>query len=415
MRIDQPSAAMGERVGKVAVLGDHPAKTREIGESGIGRERQHDQDRSDGDVVEYALADDGRDKLREDALIAGLARLGGADAIHVAEVCDAGQQKRQQGDDRGECAAGVDDRRVAERADAVADRLDARHRRAAAGERPHQDPEGRAAGYRRQCRRMDHRLRMAARCDRLHQTDGDDSQQRHDECVCRCHEGDARLLHPAQVDDRDEGQRRQAERQDVGLEDRHGRHERPDPRGDADRDHEDVIQHQGRRGEQARPRTEVLLGDRIRTASVRVRRDRLSVREVDDREQRDDQRGNRPDVPDTANPQGDQQRECGLGPVRRRCQGIESQHRDAGQHADALVFLFQSRQPAAEQPVQYCHTFSLEFGRSIILATAGPCIHDLSPEEGSVSGRILRGWHILHTNPTRQRGECLRTLAGASG
>ncbi len=92
VRVDQPSAPVGERAGQVAVLGDHPAEPGEIGEAGVGRQRQHRQDRPDRDVVDHTLADDRGDELRQHALIPGLAGLGGADAVGPAEVGDAGQQ-----------------------------------------------------------------------------------------------------------------------------------------------------------------------------------------------------------------------------------------------------------------------------------------------------------------------------------
>ena len=161
VRVDQPAAPVGEGVGQEAVLRDHPAEAGEVGEPGVGRQRQHRQHRADRDVVEDPLAHDRRDELRQHALVPRPPGLGGADAIGPAEEGDAGQEDRQQRDDRRQGAARVADRRLAERGDAVADRLDARHRRAAAGERPHQDPQRRADRGRGERRRRDHRLRAA--------------------------------------------------------------------------------------------------------------------------------------------------------------------------------------------------------------------------------------------------------------
>ena len=99
-RVHEPAAAGREDPRQEAVLGDQPAEPREVGEAGVGRQREDHQDRADGDVVERSGADDGRDQLRQDALIAGDARLGGADVVNPSKVGDAGQQHDQDPDDR---------------------------------------------------------------------------------------------------------------------------------------------------------------------------------------------------------------------------------------------------------------------------------------------------------------------------
>ena len=183
--------------------------------------------------------------------------------------------------------------------------------------------------------------------DRLDNADGQNRQQRDDEEIGRSHERQPRFANPAQVDDRDQEQNRQTERQRVRLQDRQRRHQGPDPRRNADGHHQHVVQQERRRGEQARGRAQVLLGDRVRPAALRIRRDRLAIGKVDDDQEHDDQRADRPDVRHPGRAQRNQERQRGLRPVSRRSQRIEAQHGNAGNHPDALLSLFIGRQPPA--------------------------------------------------------------------
>ena len=63
----------------------------------------------------------------------------------------------------------------------------------------------------------------------------------------------------------------------------------------------------------------------------------------------------RPDVPHAGRPQGDQQRQRGFRPVGRRAERVEAEHRDAGEHADALLPLLVRRQLPAEEPIGESH------------------------------------------------------------
>ena len=82
-----------------------------------------------------------------------------------------------------------------------------------------------------------------------------------------------------------------------------------DAAGDAHRDGEDVVDEQGRAGDQRRDRAEVLLGDDVGAAAARVGEDRLAVAGDDDRQQ-----------------DGDDQRD--------RHQVVERRHADAGLHGE---------------------------------------------------------------------------------
>jgi hypothetical protein len=83
-RVDQTPAALGEELGQVAILGEHPTEPRKVGEARVGGERQHRDDGRHGDGVERAPADDGAHEHGQDALIAILPGLGGADAVRPA-------------------------------------------------------------------------------------------------------------------------------------------------------------------------------------------------------------------------------------------------------------------------------------------------------------------------------------------
>ena len=63
---------------------------------------------------------------------------------------------------------------------------------------------------------------------------------------------------------------------------------------------------------------------------------------------------------DAGRAQGDQQRQRGLRPVGRGAERVEPEHRDAGEHADALLPLLVRREPPAEEYV--CESHHSPFG-----------------------------------------------------
>ncbi len=132
----------------------------------------------------------------------------------------------------------------------------------------------------------------------------DHDQQRDDEGVRRRHERDARFADAAQVHDRQEDENDQAQRERVRQKRRKGRHQRADAGGDADGDVQNVVEHQRGAARQPPHHAEVRLGDGVRTASARVRGDRLTVGKIDDEEHRDDDREDRPHVLKAGAPSG---------------------------------------------------------------------------------------------------------------
>ncbi len=167
LRVDETPAPDRERVRKKAVFGEHATDARKVGKARVRRKREHGHDRSNRQVVERAPPHDGGDQHRDDALVAGLSRIGRGDAVRAREVRDAREQDRQNDDDRGERALRVRDRRRPEERDAVADGLHAGHRGTAVRERPHQNPQRRRLRRRADGRRHDHRRRVTIARERL--------------------------------------------------------------------------------------------------------------------------------------------------------------------------------------------------------------------------------------------------------
>ena len=113
---------------------DGASEAWKIGKRRVGRERQHQQHRSNGEVVEPSVPHHRARQHGEHALVAGLFGVSGGDAVSAAEQRNARQQRGQQHNDDGEGSLGVGLSRLAEGRDAVGDGLDSGHGRAAAGE-----------------------------------------------------------------------------------------------------------------------------------------------------------------------------------------------------------------------------------------------------------------------------------------
>ena len=155
-------------------------------------------------------------------------------------------------DDDRQRPLGVLLRGLAEGHHAVGHRLDARHRRASAGEDLCQQPQREHRRADRQMRRRDDGVGMAtAPRSRRTAPTTITTQQRADEQVGRNQERRARVLHAAHVDQRQDKQNAQAERQRVRLQARKRRDQRSNTRRDADRRVQDVVDHQRRRSQQA--------------------------------------------------------------------------------------------------------------------------------------------------------------------
>jgi hypothetical protein len=223
---------------------------------------------------------------------------------------------------------------------------------ASARERLEEQPHPARFGRGGQRRRRAYGLRMAARHDRLDAADGDDRRERRDEQVRGQQERDPRLARAAQVHDREHEEDRKAERDGVRQERRCRRHERADAGRDADGDVQDVVERERRTGEQRGPLAEVLLGDCVRASAVRVRADRLQVREKHDEQEHDDRRADRHDVREAERAERQEQRERRLRAVGGRRQRVEAEDGHARERADLLLVFFARREATAEDEVR---------------------------------------------------------------
>ena len=86
---------------------DGAAQARKIGERGVGGKRENNQDRTDGQVVKKALAEDRGAEHGEHALVAGLAGIGGSNSVSLYQIRNSRQQHRQEKNDYGESALGI--------------------------------------------------------------------------------------------------------------------------------------------------------------------------------------------------------------------------------------------------------------------------------------------------------------------
>ena len=180
-------------------------------------------------------------------------------------------------------------------------------------------------------------------------------EHRPEKCVCRNHEEQPGFANAAKIYDRDHQQNAQANRQRVRLKFGNGGNERADSRGNADRRREHVVEHQCSCRQQSGVGAEVLRRDGVGAASARIRRDRLPVRKINDRQEHDDADTHRQDIRDARGAERNQQSQGGFGAVRRRAQRIKAKDRNSGGGADLLGALVRSRQRLAEKNVNNRH------------------------------------------------------------
>ncbi len=185
-----------------------------------------------------------------------------------------------------------------------------------------------------------------------HEDDGDDVE------VGRQREEPSRLLHAAQVRQRDDDEERQAELDPlvghpVELRDRDdgGRAGR-----DRDGDGQDVVDEQRGTGDERRDPAEVLAADDVGPAAARVGEDRLAVGEDDDHEQDRHRDGDRREDVEALL----EARRAGRGDeqdlfrrVGRRRDGVGRERRQRDGLGEALVLLLRRRDRTAdEEPLQ---------------------------------------------------------------
>ena len=86
-------------------------------------------------------------------------------------------------------------------------------------------------------------------------------------------------------------------------------------RRDSDRHVKNVVQHQGRGRHQPRPNAKIFFRNCVCPAACRISSNRLTVGDVKDRQQRDDDQRDRDDVIKSHNAEWQENRERGLWPI----------------------------------------------------------------------------------------------------
>jgi hypothetical protein len=201
--VDQPPSAVAENVWQVIVLGDGAAEPRKIGEGGVRGQRQNNEDGADRQIVKGSFAKNRGCEHGEHALVAGLARIGGCDSIHLYEIRDSSEQHGQKKNDCGETALRVLDGRLAEGLYSVADSFYSGQSRAAASEHLEQKPVTDGFGHGRWRRKWNCRRGMSA-ADQNAKNAGDNSDEQCAHKQIRWHsESGTSLAHATKIEDSD--------------------------------------------------------------------------------------------------------------------------------------------------------------------------------------------------------------------
>src|ERR1700692_679249 len=132
--VDQPAPAIAEDVREIVILRDGAAETRKISEGGVGGQRENDKDRTDGQIVKKALAENRGGEHGKNALVAGLAGIGCGDSVSLDEIRDPRQEYGQEKNNNRESTLGVFHDGLAESLLPVTDSFHAGQGRAPAGE-----------------------------------------------------------------------------------------------------------------------------------------------------------------------------------------------------------------------------------------------------------------------------------------
>ena len=120
--------------------------------------------------------------------------------------------------------------------------------------------------------------------------------------------------------------------------------------GQADRHREHVVDHQARRRDECYPAAEAGLGDGVRPAAVRMRRDDLAVGHDQDQQQDRKDDDDRQRVPDGRGAGDGERGDDRLRPVRHRGQRIRRECGEPAQHTEALTVTLAVLQRDARLP-----------------------------------------------------------------
>src|SRR5271157_1599250 len=353
--IDEAAPAIAESVGKVVILRDGAAEAREIGEGGVGGERQDEKNRADGQIVEIAFAENGGDEHGEKALVTRLAGIGGDDAVGLHEIGNSRQEHRQDKNNHGEGTLSVLHGGLAEGLDAVADGLDAGQCRATTGEDFQQQPVSDGLGDGRRRRKGSHGGWMSAAEENTNHACDDGDQQGTDKKIGGKREGQASIAHATEIDDGDDDQNADADRNGVRQQGRNGGDQGADSRGNAYGGGEDIVGEERGCGKQGCGRAQVEARHGVRAAAGGIGGDGLAIREVHDYEQRDDGGTDGNDVANAKKAERNQKAESGFRAVGGGAQAIETKDGDALCRADSFGALVAGFDGLADYEIKYVH------------------------------------------------------------
>jgi hypothetical protein len=113
-----------------------------------------------------------------------------------------------------------------------------------------------------------------------------------------------------------------------------GRDQRADPGRNANRDVQDVVEHECGGRQKPRPDPQILLRDGVGPAASRIRGDCLPIGKVQQGEQGDDDGDDRADISEAAGTQWQHDRQRGLGPIGGRRETIEAENGNPGRDSD---------------------------------------------------------------------------------
>ena len=356
LREHQPPSPRGQRMRKIIVAGDHPAQPRKIRKRRIRRKTKHQQYREHRQIVKNPLARHRRRQHRQHALISRRPRIRSRNPVIPHQHRDSPQQHNQNRNDRRQRGPSRRNHRLPKSLHSITDRFHPSQSRAPRSKRLNQNPNSHQL-HRRSCgpRRSHDRHRMSARYHHLIKPNQNHHHQSPHKQICGGYESRPRFLNPAKIDDRQYNQHRQTQRQCMRQQRGHRRNQSSDPRRYSHRHIQQVIDHQSRARQQPRSTPQILPSDRVRSAAIRISRNRLPITEINNRQQRDHRKSQRHDVPNSHQPQRQQNRQSRLRTVSRRTQSIEPKSRNSLSRSNPLPFVLRRSQRPPKQNVKYSH------------------------------------------------------------
>ena len=344
-RVGQPVAAVGEASREEEVLGQDGGQAREGVERRVGG--QDEDERREGlEEVEAQRArpEDRGGHLRHDGHV-----VAGDDGEGVGQVGDADEQDAQQDGHDRQRGGRVPGLRRLEGGHAVGDGLHAGERHRAAGEGSQEQQDGdRLDGVGRSGQRV-HGLDACALEEDPIDAQRDHQQGRSHEEVRGRREDVPRLPDATQVAQRHEDDEEHAQGHGPGQQLRQRRGDLRDRRGDRHRDGQDVVDEEGAGGDQRWQPAEVLLGDGVGAAAVRVGDADLAIAGRDHRQQDGDGDGHL-EAEDEGDGAGhDEDAQDLLGGVGARADGVGAEDGERLRLAEALADLLGRGQRTPEQ------------------------------------------------------------------